>query len=147
MLARLLTTYDHDFIDSISGNDLPALIACIWKDKEFIENVNKVESVARYFHGEMNTYYALEDMYPYFRNKYGITGTPTYLILYKGDVLGTILGKISIQSLIDHVTTSFLTHVKDFKSRNKEKDVFEGQTAELRTTGDDNKKKKTWEPG
>ncbi|MDD1728406.1 MAG: hypothetical protein LUQ50_04960, partial [Methanospirillum sp.] len=110
MLTRVLPSHDHDFIDSIAGSYLPVFIACIWNDKDIKENVIKLESIARYFYGEMNVYYALDDMFPYFRNKFGIPGTPTYIVIYKGDVLGTILGKISVQSLIDLLTVMFITH-------------------------------------
>jgi hypothetical protein len=141
MLTRLLTSDDNN---SIVEGSLPVLIACLWKDKDFEKNMKKLESIATYFYGKMNIYYALEDMFPYFRVKYGIPGTPTYLILYEGDVLETILGKISIQSLIDHLTIILLAHVKNFMSQNEEKSSLEDQNTELRINGD-NQKKKMWE--
>ena len=64
----------------------------------------KLESVAFYFHGKVDVYYALEDMHPYFAYGYGILGTPTYLILNKGTVLGTILGNNSHLKLIRHAS-------------------------------------------
>lgn len=75
------------------------------------------------------------------RNTYGILGTPTYLILHKGNVPGTILGKISIQSLIDHLTASSLIHAD-----HKEDVPPEGKAGGWRDE-DENRKKKSWDPG
>jgi hypothetical protein len=118
MLGKSLPSQlNNDGIDSIIESSLPILIACLWKDQDFNENLKNLDSIAAYFHKEMHVYYALEDTLIYFSNRYRVLGTPTYLILHQGKVLGTILGKVSNRKLIKHATIILLDHQKHESAR------------------------------
>lgn len=113
MSAKLLIPQiTNDTIEALTGHPLPVLIACLRKDNDFQGHLEDLESLAHYFHGKMNVCHALEDVFPYFQKRYGISGTPTYLVLYRGDVLDAVLGKISVQELIKQAAIILLSSRK-----------------------------------
>lgn len=109
MLVRLLKSWvTSGTYDLIAYGSLPVLIACIRRDASYV--LGELNAVAEYFQSEMDVYYALEDMFPFFSQAYGIAGTPTFLLIHQGRVLGTILGKEPVHELIKHASIILLDH-------------------------------------
>lgn len=74
----------------------PLIIACLVKDRDLAENIGQLQSVSASFEKEkLLVSYTLDDMLPYFSNRFNVRGTPTYLLIANGIVLGTLLGKNS----------------------------------------------------
>jgi hypothetical protein len=82
----------------------PLIIACLLKDKDLAENLRLLQNVSLAFEKErLMVCYALDDMLPYFSNRFNVGGTPTFLMIASGVVLGTLLGKNSSTSIIQFV--------------------------------------------
>jgi hypothetical protein len=90
-------------IDSLNNDHLPLFIACIRKDENYHEILINLLSIAEYFSGRVMVFYALEDMFFYFRDTYNIKGTPTYLILHVGKILDIVLGNCHYNLLIERI--------------------------------------------
>ncbi|MBN2299411.1 MAG: thioredoxin family protein [Deltaproteobacteria bacterium] len=98
----LVTQLGSDNIGVLMGEeDQPVLIACLCRDKDFQGNIRQLEGIAASFSHQLSVCFALEDLLPYFTKRYGIIGTPTFLIIRQGDLIETMLGKNPTQSVID----------------------------------------------
>jgi hypothetical protein len=100
----------REIISTLPENRLPVFIAILRNDQDIEANIIKLESLAACFLDKMDVYYALEDMHPYFAHRYGTLGTPTYLIVHQGNVLGTILGNNSNPKLVKHASYILLNN-------------------------------------
>lgn len=82
----------------------PLVIACLLKDKNLSENLRQLQGVSGTFEKEkLLVCYTLDDMLPYFSNRFNVGGTPTFLMIANGVVLGTLLGKNSSSAIIRFV--------------------------------------------
>lgn len=82
----------------------PLIIACLLKDRNLAENLRQLQGVSAAFEKEgFLVSYTLDDMLPYFSNRFNVGGTPTFLVIANGVVLGTLLGKNSSASIIQFV--------------------------------------------
>ena len=82
----------------------PLIIACLLKDRDLAENLRQLQDVAAAFEEErLMACYILDDMLPYFSNRFHVGGTPTFLMIAKGVILGTLLGKNSSTAIIQFV--------------------------------------------
>ncbi len=98
----LVTQLRNDNIGVLIGEeDQPVLIACLCRDKDFQGTIQQLEGIAALFPHQLSVCFALEDLLPYFTRRYGVVGTPTFLILRRGNLIETMLGKNPTQSVID----------------------------------------------
>jgi len=102
-------------VDCVIENRLPVVLACIRLDENYQQNITKLENISRYFSEQITVAYALEDMFTYFRDRYDIKGTPTYLILYEGRLIDAILGNSTQDQLIERILIS-LVNLQDQKN-------------------------------
>jgi hypothetical protein len=92
-----------DTIDSVFAEDKTVFMACIRDDIDYQETISEIESVALFAGPSLKVCFALEDLLPYFEKRFSVSGTPSFLIIRNGDLLDSILGKISAQGLMDFI--------------------------------------------
>jgi hypothetical protein len=109
MTSELITRMTSEIVDVAMHEAVPVLIGCLIKDGSFASHLVSLELTAMFFQDEIKVSYALEDMHPYFRKMFGVTGTPTYIVIQSGNVLGTLLGKVSPGKLIEHVSEMLMS--------------------------------------
>jgi len=104
LTQKAVSRIGTDTIDKFLGEDRPLLIAVLRKDPDLLEHLRQLMDVAMEFREEvLVACYTLEDLLPYFADRFGVGGTPTYLMIKNGELLGTLLGKISRKSLIGFI--------------------------------------------
>ncbi|MEN6475249.1 MAG: hypothetical protein ABFD81_14640 [Syntrophaceae bacterium] len=111
-MSELITRLTSESVDAVMQEPGPVLVGCLLKDGSFTSNLVSLELTAMFFQGEIKAYYALEEMHPYFRKKYGVSGTPTYIVTQSGQALGTLLGRVSPGKLIEHVSEMLMSRRK-----------------------------------
>ena len=79
----------------------PLLIACLKKDIDYHMHLKQLEEVATFFRDSISVCFILDDLYTYFKERYGVGGTPTFLVIKNGELLGTLLGKTPAHNLIE----------------------------------------------
>lgn len=79
----------------------PLLIACLKKDIDYHMHLKQLEEVAAFFRDSISVCFILDDLYTYFKERYGVGGTPTFLVIKNGELLGTLLGKNPAHNLIE----------------------------------------------
>lgn len=99
----------NDTIGDFLGNGHGMLlVACLRKDSDLADHLRQLGSMAQAFGTEgLAVCYALEELLPYFTGRYGVAGTPTFLMIRGGDLCGTLLGKNPDSSLIRFITDTF----------------------------------------
>jgi len=111
-MSELITRLTSESVDAVMQEPGPVLVGCLLKDGSFASNLVSLELTSMFFQGEIKVYYALEEMHPYFRKKYGVSGTPTYIVTQSGQALGTLLGRVSPGKLIEHVSEMLMSRRK-----------------------------------
>lgn len=100
----------------LGEEDHPLFIAALRKDADYAKNIRQLSDVAEEFEKEgLIVCYTLEDLLPYFTIRFGIGGTPTFLMIVGGIVLGTMLGKNSSSSLVQFIRE----HLCEYKTGGK----------------------------
>ncbi len=85
------------YLDDDTGT---LLIACLRKDRDYRENLSRLGEAASLLREDgIVIGYVLDDMLPYFTDRFGIAGTPTYLMIRSGVILGALLGKTTAPAL------------------------------------------------
>lgn len=79
----------------------PVLIACLKEDSDYHMYLKQLEKVAASISDSISVYFVLSDLFTYFSECYGVGGTPTFLVIRNEEVLGTLLGKNSVRSIIE----------------------------------------------
>jgi hypothetical protein len=101
---KAVTRIGTDTIEGFLGEDRALLIAVLRKDPELLEQLRGLMEVVVEFREEvLVTCYTLEDLLPYFAERFGVGGTPTYLIVRNGELLGSLLGKNTSKALIGFI--------------------------------------------
>ena len=110
--SELIIRITSESVDTIMANPQPLLIGCFRKDGNFHLNLVTLELTALFFQEEIKVYYALEEMHPYFKTRFGVAGTPTYILTQSGAVLGTLPGKFPPGKMIAHISQMLTTGKK-----------------------------------
>lgn len=97
----MLKQIGNEHLAELLADERPALIACIHRDADFQETIEQLEAVAAYLGSAVRVGYILEDLLPYFQERFGVSGTPTYVLIKTGRRQEMFLGKQTAQSLID----------------------------------------------
>jgi hypothetical protein len=97
-------------VESMLGEDKPVLIACIRDDLDYHGTLVELETVAVYMGPNLKVYIASEDLLPFFERRYGITGTPTFLLIQHGDLIDSLLGKTSVECLLEFLKSQLSDH-------------------------------------
>lgn len=97
LITRLQPDTAAGFLDDDTGT---LLIACLKTGPDFPEDLGRLGEVASLLREDGVTIgYVLDDMLLYFSDRFGIAGTPTYLLIKSGIILGTLLGKTTAPAL------------------------------------------------
>lgn len=101
---KAVTRIGTDTIERFLEEDRPLFIAVLRKDPDLLEQLGQIMDVASEFREEvLAACYTLEDLLPYFAERFGVGGTPTYLMVVNGELKGSLLGKNSRKSLAGFV--------------------------------------------
>jgi len=97
---KTVTRIGSDNVDRFLEEDRPLFIAVLRKDTDLLENLRLIMEVAVEYKDEvLAACYTLEDLLPYFAERFGVGGTPTYLMVRNGELKGSLLGKNSRKNL------------------------------------------------
>jgi hypothetical protein len=97
---KTVTRIGTDNVEKLLEEDRPLFIAVLRKDPDLLENLRLIMEVAVEFRDEvLAACYTLEDLLPYFAERFGVGGTPTYLLVRNGELEGSLLGKNSRKNL------------------------------------------------
>ncbi|MRR14765.1 thioredoxin [archaeon] len=104
-----------DTIESVLGEeDRSLFIAVLRKDRDLLGIIRQLEDIAAAFEKqEVLVYYTLDDLLPYFMNRFGIGGTPTFLMISSGVIAGTMLGRNDTQAIIHFINQNLACYRKD----------------------------------
>lgn len=102
--SELVTRITSESVEAVMAEAQPVLIGCLVQNDHLELNLACLELAALFFQDEVAVYYALEEMHPYFRKGFGLSGTPTFIVVLKGTPLGTLLGRFPPGELIEHVS-------------------------------------------
>lgn len=82
----------------------PLFIAVLRRDPDLAANLENLKEVAAEFKKDrLIVCYTLEELLPYFTIRFKVGGTPTFLMIISGIVLGTLLGKNTAPALVKFV--------------------------------------------
>jgi hypothetical protein len=101
--AELVRRIRIGTIESVLMEEKPVLVACIRDDVDYHDALEGLETVAVFVGPELSMCFVLEDLLSYFETRYGISGTPTFLLIRHGDLMDSLLGKASVQDLMDFI--------------------------------------------
>jgi hypothetical protein len=97
---KTVTRIGTDNVERFLEVDRPLFIAVLRKDPDLLENLRLIMEVTVEFKDEvLAACYTLEDLLPYFAERFGVGGTPTYLMVRNGEFEGSLLGKNSRKNL------------------------------------------------
>jgi hypothetical protein len=102
-----------DTIDSVFREEKTIFVACIRDDIDYQETRAQIEFIALFAGPNLKVCFTLEDILPYFEKRFFVSGTPSFLIIKNGELLDSILGKISAQGLMDFIRP----HVPDLSEQ------------------------------
>jgi hypothetical protein len=97
---KAVTRIGIENIEKFLDEDRALFIAVLRKDPDLLEHLRLIMELALQFKDEvLAACYTLEDLLPYFAERFGVGGTPTYLIVRNGELIGSLLGKNSRKAL------------------------------------------------
>jgi hypothetical protein len=101
---KTVTRIGTETIESFLREDRTLLVAVLRKDPYLLEHLRELMEVAMEFREEiLGACYTLEELLPYFAEHFGVGGTPTYLLIRGGELLGALLGRNSRKALAQFV--------------------------------------------
>ena len=100
---EIITRIMIDTIDSVFREEKAIFVACIRDDIDYQETRAGIEFIALFAGPDLKVCFALEDILPYFEKRFFVSGTPSFLIIKNGELLDSILGKTSVQGLMDFI--------------------------------------------
>jgi len=101
--AELVTRIRIDAMDALLNQEKPVLFACIRDDIDFSGTLEELETVAIYAGPSLRVCIVPEDLLPVFERRYEVTGTPTFLLFQSGKLIDSLLGKSTVQGLMDFI--------------------------------------------
>ena len=106
--TEIVTRITADTLDAVlREEDNPVLLACIRNDVNLRETLQALETVAVYAGPAVRVCYATEEILPAAESMYQVTGTPTFLLIKRGELLDRLLGKTSAQGLLLFLGSTF----------------------------------------
>jgi len=88
----------------LGEEDRPLFLAILRKDHTINDTLNQLEEIAAIHEkDDILVCYSLDDLLPYFTNRFGIGGTPTFVMILSGIITGSMLGKNSTASLTQFI--------------------------------------------
>lgn len=96
-LIRLIRP--DNFMDEVFSVSKPVLLLCMPHDADFPSQLKLMEDIAGQHKSWLKVGMLAEAFTEYFKNKFDIPGTPTFLILLKGKEKNRMLGLVDLQAL------------------------------------------------
>jgi len=106
-MSRLIKP--NDFENEVLGCDRPVLMACLSRDFRFKEQKEILDSVLEDYGCSLKLCLRDKETLGDFR-KFGIEGSPTFIIFHEGKEQGRMLGMVerdSLNSFISRILSSF----------------------------------------
>ena len=88
-----------NFIDEVLSAGKPVLLLCMPRDDDFPEQLKLMEDIAAHHRTWLKVGFLAEAFTEYFKNKFDIPGTPTFLIFLKGKEKNRMLGLADSRTL------------------------------------------------
>jgi hypothetical protein len=138
--VEIVTRIMSEGIHIILEDDEPILIACLRDNKDYLSTLKELHSVALFSGPVLRVYYVLEDLLPYFEKRYSVSGTPTFLLIRKGVLLDSILGKSSDKVLMQCISRHL--NITDLREASSQKET--GKRFSLRAIPESSARMKTF---
>ncbi len=101
--AELVTRIRIDSMEALQDKEKPVLAACIRDDVDYKGMLDTLETVAVYAGPSVRICVIPEDLLPFFERRYGVKGTPTFLLMQGGELKDSLLGKSSVEGLMEFI--------------------------------------------
>ncbi len=89
----------QEFESNVLHQVNPVLLVCLRKDGGFRSQLEAIEAVCRELVEGLDVYLLDEDYITSFWERFGIKGTPTFMIFYNGRGVAKLLGRASARTL------------------------------------------------
>ena len=89
----------QEFESNVLHEAKPVLLVCLRKDGGFRSQLEAIEEVCRELGGGLDVYLVDEDYITTFWERYGIRGTPTFMMFCNGRGVARLLGRASAPTL------------------------------------------------
>ena len=89
----------QEFENNVLNEVNPVLLVCLRKDGGFLSQLEAIEEVCRELGGGLDVYLLDEDYITTYWKRYGIKGTPTFMIFCDGRGVAKLLGRASALTL------------------------------------------------
>jgi hypothetical protein len=98
--TNVITQIYVNTVETMLIEEETVLIACLRNDADHHKILDKIKPIAVFTGPDLRVCYAMEDLLPYFENRYMVMGTPTFLLIRQGKLLDSVIGGISAQDLL-----------------------------------------------
>ncbi len=96
----------ENFEREITTEEKPVLLVCVPRNEQFFEVLRIVERIAKRCGQKLKVCLLEEGFIRPFQERYGVFGTPTFLILVKGEERNRLLGLADEETLMHFITTN-----------------------------------------
>lgn len=107
--TSILSIGPENFERDVIEENRPVLLLCMYRDAEFQKQIEIVEALDNSYGEGLKTRVLEEGFIEVFMERYGIKGTPTFLIFAGGSERGRMLGQASAEALRDFVSQTLLS--------------------------------------
>ncbi|MEA2102996.1 MAG: hypothetical protein U9P80_10605 [Thermodesulfobacteriota bacterium] len=108
---KTITRIDEFNQGLVEENRLPVLLACISKDDDLEWVIHILEHVGQRLWSRIEIFLAIDDLVPFFMEKYGFEGTPSYILIQKGMPPEYMFGDISEDDLFRFTGQNLINNV------------------------------------
>ena len=106
MKSSICVICENNFSQEVINERRPLLLLCIGKDDNYKNQLELTERMS-ILYGDLLKFGRLEESFlAAFKKKYKVIGTPTYLILLKGEERNRFLGLTDEKDLTDFILSS-----------------------------------------
>jgi hypothetical protein len=88
-----------NFMDEVLSVSKPILLLCMPRDDDFLSQLNLMEEIAEHHRSWLKVGMLAEAFMGYFKNTLDISGTPTFLIILRGEEKNRMLGLADSRTL------------------------------------------------
>ena len=96
----------NDFDSEVMSAECPILLACIRRRHGYKEQLEIVERIIKRYHPWVEVCLVTEDSIAAFGKKFGINGTPFFVIVDGGKQKGRLLGRADTERMKSFLTTA-----------------------------------------
>jgi thioredoxin-like negative regulator of GroEL len=101
MKAAICSVFADNFQKEVLEETRPVLLLCTYRDHEFSQQLKMLQDFTIETIHDFKVGLLAEEFISAFKEAYGISGTPTYLLLVQGQERGRLLGFAEMKALKD----------------------------------------------